>query len=75
MGKGSGLFEESQSENTLIRISEEDGHSPEFVLTHNSEILVMALMEIFLLDSIIRMVRRHTSHIREDKGRYIQVCE
>ena len=44
-----------------MRINEEDGHSPKFSLTQNLELLVRALMEIFLSDSIIRITSSHKS--------------
>ena len=46
-------YKESQREYTLMRVGEEDSHSPKFSIPNNSEVLVRALMGIFLSDSII----------------------
>ena len=46
-------YKESQREYTLMRVGEEDSHSPKFSIPNNSEVLVRALMGVFLSDSII----------------------
>ena len=48
-------------------ISEEDRHYPKFVLTHNTDLLVREMMELFLSYIIIQMVSMNTTTYKMEK--------
>ena len=54
-----------QREYTMMHTSEEDYHSSKFALMHNVNKLVRGMMELFLSDIIIQMIRRH----KDSQGR------
>jgi hypothetical protein len=62
----------SQNVYEPIRISDEERHKPKFQLPSNVDVTVAALSELYLTDSLLKMIADNTDAYAAAKGRNIK---